>query len=216
LLAAIAIWWASSLPVYMYFNPSWSHAHSAFVVALFFWYWLRTRESRTRAQWIVLALIAGLALNVYYPNVLVLAVLLPGGVSLIPVSAENRAPGDRLFAAVLVPSVVLCDYPALFAADLSHQVLHLREPARNRLHFRGALGLAFALVPGFAVFRKPRGVFLDTHLAACRCSACSCLRGSFPPSAFPFCARFWPSTISWPPIRTGQAFLPTATASLFP
>lgn len=77
LLATIAVWWASSLPVYMYFNPSWSHAHSAFVVALFFWYWLRTRESRTTVQWIVLALIAGLALNVYYPNVLILAALVP-------------------------------------------------------------------------------------------------------------------------------------------
>jgi len=77
LLATTAIWWASSLPVYMYFNPSWSHAHSAFVVALFFWYWLRTGESRSAAQWIVLALISGLALNVYYPNVLVLAALVP-------------------------------------------------------------------------------------------------------------------------------------------
>jgi hypothetical protein len=77
LLATIAIWWGSSLPVYMYFNPSWSHAHSAFVVALFFWYWLCTRDSRTTAQWIILAVIAGLALNVYYPNVLALAVLVP-------------------------------------------------------------------------------------------------------------------------------------------
>jgi hypothetical protein len=94
LLAAIAIWWASSLPVYMYFNPSWSHAHSAFVVALFFWYWLRTRESRTRAQWIVLALIAGLALNVYYPNVLVLAVLVPEAFRSYR-SARKGAPGVR-------------------------------------------------------------------------------------------------------------------------
>ena len=35
------------LPVYMYFNPSWSHAHSAFIVALFVWYWDRTRTTRT-------------------------------------------------------------------------------------------------------------------------------------------------------------------------
>src|SRR5712675_34514 len=34
-LATVSIWWASSLPVYMYFNPSWSHAHSAFAVSLF-------------------------------------------------------------------------------------------------------------------------------------------------------------------------------------
>jgi hypothetical protein len=75
LLATLAIWWASSLPVYMYFNPSWSHAHSAFVVALFLWYWHETRSSRSLLQWLLLAVIAGLMLNVYYPNAMVLAVL---------------------------------------------------------------------------------------------------------------------------------------------
>jgi MFS family permease len=75
LLATIAIWWASSLPVYMYFNPSWSHAHSAFAVALFFWYWHETRSSRSFSQWLLLALITGLMLNVYYANAMVLAVL---------------------------------------------------------------------------------------------------------------------------------------------
>ena len=74
-LATVAIWWASSLPVYMYFNPSWSHAHSAFMVALFLWYWHETRETRSTMQWIVLAVIAGLMLNVYYPNAMVLAIL---------------------------------------------------------------------------------------------------------------------------------------------
>jgi hypothetical protein len=77
LFATIAIWWASSLPVYMYFNPSWSHAHSAFAVALFFWYWLRTHNVRSLREWLVLALIAGLMMNVYYLNTVVLAVLIP-------------------------------------------------------------------------------------------------------------------------------------------
>ena len=75
LLATLAIWWASSFPVYMYFNPSWSHAHSAFAVALFLWYWHETRSSRALSQWLLLALIAGLMLNVYYPNTMVLVVL---------------------------------------------------------------------------------------------------------------------------------------------
>ena len=35
LLATIGIWLASSLPVYMYFNPFYSHAQSVFVVAAF-------------------------------------------------------------------------------------------------------------------------------------------------------------------------------------
>ena len=81
LAATIAIWWASSLPVYMYFNPSWSHAHSAFVVALFFWYWLRTRENRSTAQWLLLACISGLMLNVYYPNALALLALIPEAIA---------------------------------------------------------------------------------------------------------------------------------------
>ena len=74
-VATVAIWWASSLPVYMYFNPAWSHAHSSFVCALFLWYWDGTRENRTVWQWVVLGLIAGLMLDVYYPNLMILCVL---------------------------------------------------------------------------------------------------------------------------------------------
>jgi hypothetical protein len=72
-IATVGIWWASSLPVYMYFNPSWSHAHSAFVNSLFVWYWYRTRSNpitgeRTLYQWIILGLLSGLIMDVYYPN----------------------------------------------------------------------------------------------------------------------------------------------------
>jgi len=74
-LATLAIWWASSLPVYMYFNPSWSHAHSAFAVSLFVFYWHQTRQQRTPRQWLILALIAGLMLNVYYANAMLLMIL---------------------------------------------------------------------------------------------------------------------------------------------
>ena len=68
LLATLAVWWASSLPVYMYFNPAWSHAHSAFATALFLWYWDRTRANRSTVQWLVLGLIAGLMVDIYFPN----------------------------------------------------------------------------------------------------------------------------------------------------
>ena len=70
--ATVAIWMASSLPIYMYFNPSWSHGLSAFVVALFLWYWERTQLQRTAGQWAILGLTAGLMGNVYYPNVILL------------------------------------------------------------------------------------------------------------------------------------------------
>jgi hypothetical protein len=58
----------------MYFNPSWSHAHSAFTVALFFWYWDRTRTDRTGQQWLVLGLLSGLMMDVYYVCGILLAV----------------------------------------------------------------------------------------------------------------------------------------------
>jgi hypothetical protein len=74
-LATLAIWLASSLPVYMYFNPSWSHAQSAFMVALFLWYWLRTRVERDSVQCLILGAIGGLMMDVYYLNAVVL--LLP-------------------------------------------------------------------------------------------------------------------------------------------
>src|SRR5436305_1168992 len=67
-LATLGIWGASSLPVYMYFNPAWSHAHSVFAVAFFLWYRERTRGSRTFLQWILLGLVSGLMLDVYFAN----------------------------------------------------------------------------------------------------------------------------------------------------
>jgi hypothetical protein len=74
LLATLGIWAGSSLPVYMYFNPFWSHAHSAFMVALFFWYWDHTRPNRTFGQWLLLGLISGLLVDVYFVNGVVLLI----------------------------------------------------------------------------------------------------------------------------------------------
>jgi hypothetical protein len=73
-LATAGMWFGSSLPVYMYFNPAWSHAHSVFAAGLFLWYWQRTRRERTLLQWAVLGLISGLLLDIYYLNVALLLV----------------------------------------------------------------------------------------------------------------------------------------------
>lgn len=80
-LATLGIWLASSLPVYMYFNPSWSHAQSAFMVACFVWYWLRTLNSRTLTQWLILGLVGGLMMDVYYINAVLF--FLPFGESMV-------------------------------------------------------------------------------------------------------------------------------------
>ncbi|MGC1188520.1 MAG: hypothetical protein WA871_14120 [Candidatus Acidiferrales bacterium] len=115
-LATLAIWWASSLPVYMYFNPSWSHAQSAFSVALFLWYWNRTRPARPLGQWILLALSAGLMVNVYYPNAILL--LAPATETLVALrgdaadGATRSVPFSRIvghwimFGAVLIVAML--------------------------------------------------------------------------------------------------------------
>ena len=94
-LATIGIWLASSLPVYMYFNPSWSHALSAFAVALFIWYWDHTQLRRTIGQWAILGLMAGLMGNVYYPNIFLL--IFPGLelIYLLRMEVSDSNPGRR-------------------------------------------------------------------------------------------------------------------------
>jgi hypothetical protein len=116
-IATFAIWWASSLPVYMYFNPSWSHAHSAFAVALFLWYWHRTRSQRTWLQWCTLAVIAGLMLNVYYANVMLLTVLVVEAVqqywSALRQPSTNTATVPQLIArqCAFIAIVAICLLP---------------------------------------------------------------------------------------------------------
>jgi len=128
LLATLSIWWASSLPVYMYFNPSWSHAHSSFAVALFLWYCHETRFSRSLAQWLILALIAGLMLNVYYANAMVLVVLAVEAFrqylsasrrgSLPGVSAIPRIPELLLRHLLFAAVVLVCLLPTLITRYL--------------------------------------------------------------------------------------------------
>jgi hypothetical protein len=103
-LATLGIWFASSLPVYMYFNPSWSHAHSAFAVALFFWYWDRTGHERTRAQWVILGAFAGLMMNVYYPNAIFLLLPLLDSLAIYrrAIQSKETGPAGELFLKNLI------------------------------------------------------------------------------------------------------------------
>jgi hypothetical protein len=115
-LAVVGIWLASSLPIYMYFNPSWSHALSAFSASLFLWYWDRTQLQRTVGQWAALGFMAGLMGNIYYPNAILL--IYPGleVVRLMrtprsdPESTEDPRPRlllcSLVFAAVFVISLL--------------------------------------------------------------------------------------------------------------
>jgi hypothetical protein len=116
-LAAVGIWFGSSLPVYMYFNPSWSHAQSAFAVALFIWYWWRTRGPRGVAQWVVLGALGGLMMDVYYPNVFLLLFALFESLARYGSSIRRRdfAPAARLLVGNLAFSAAVL---AVFAPTL--------------------------------------------------------------------------------------------------
>ncbi len=93
-LATLGTWLGTSLPVYMTLNPSWSHAPSAFTVALFFWYWLRTRAARTWPQWALLGILFGLAMDVYYLNVVLLALPLLESLGVGATAAQISREGD--------------------------------------------------------------------------------------------------------------------------
>jgi len=101
-VATIAIWWGSSLPVYMYFDPSWSHAHSAFAVALFLWYWEATREGRSLAQWLLLGVIVGLMLDVYYANLMIVSVLVVEGVEQHVLIFRSERPSSPRFQELMI------------------------------------------------------------------------------------------------------------------
>jgi hypothetical protein len=153
-LATLGIWFGSALPVYMYFNPSWSHAHSAFAVALFLWYWSRTRGARTWTQWIVLGAIGGLMLDVYYANAVLL--LVPLLESLASYWKAYRAGGgepvgrlfwgNAFFAAALLAAFLptLVTRKIIYGSYLTLGYEHLwnwRSPAFFRLWFSADHGL---------------------------------------------------------------------------
>ncbi|MGH8338156.1 MAG: hypothetical protein ACRETL_15330 [Gammaproteobacteria bacterium] len=126
----------------MYFNPSWSHAHSTFVVALFLWYWDKTRGSRTLVQWILLGAISGLMLDVYYANLMVLLIL--------PLEAVHQ------YAAAFRTSTPAAP-PAPDAPRESSAVLNApAAPSFSQLlvrHFAFALTLLLCLLPTFIAHR---------------------------------------------------------------
>jgi hypothetical protein len=124
LLATIGIWWASSLPVYMYFNPSWSHAQSAFAVALFLWYWDATRGARSTKEWVVLGAITGLMLNVYYANLMILAVLAVEAIRQYSAALRGKKDGRETIAQFLPKQllfgvvVVICLTPTFITRNI--------------------------------------------------------------------------------------------------
>jgi hypothetical protein len=107
LLAVVGIWWASSLPVYMYFLPFHVHALAAFSVSLFLWYWLRVRPfGFDTRRWAVWGLTAGLMFDVYHLNAIA---ALPAAAELLarPAEGARENAAERLKAAAAFGAAAL-------------------------------------------------------------------------------------------------------------
>jgi hypothetical protein len=155
--ATLGIWFASSLPVYMYFNPSWSHAQSAFAVALFFWYWDRTYGTRSLTQWCLLGLMAGLTVDMYYPNaIFLLAMIMDFGAWVMTwaraKSSRTRGAGATAAAGYFLFACawILAFSPTLFTRRIIYGhasatgyggLWHFRHPLLGRVLFSSDHGL---------------------------------------------------------------------------
>jgi hypothetical protein len=123
LLATLAVWFGTSLPVYMYFNPSWSHGLSAFAVALFLWYWLKTRGKRTAGQWALLGLLGGLMVDVYYLNAVVL--LLPACEWIAGAARALRGSGEKIRPVLLGGAAAAgCGMVALLPTFITRAIIY--------------------------------------------------------------------------------------------
>jgi len=95
--ATITVATGSFILWYLVKEPSMTHAPSMAAVAAFTWAWAITRGRRTRRQWILLGLAAGLMGTIRWQNVLF--ALLPAGewiaTTLLLVRADDRRPLNR-------------------------------------------------------------------------------------------------------------------------
>jgi len=110
-MAVVGIWLATSFAFYLYVEPSFAHTSSAFLTALFVWYWDRTRGNRNWRHSLALGAIAGLMVDTYYPNALVLVLVMVE--SLAAYWTALREGARRRFTRELVNNLVFAAAAAL-------------------------------------------------------------------------------------------------------
>ena len=107
LFATIAVWFASSLPVYLYFLPFHAHAMAMFTVAWFLWRWFKFRDGTDgRLAWFGWGLVGGLVVVTYYLNGVVLIIAL--------IESLVRLVRPKQFVATLTGGVLFLAGVALF------------------------------------------------------------------------------------------------------
>ena len=141
-LAAVGVWLASSFAFYLYAEPSFAHIPSAFLIALFLLIWDGSRRERAWKQWLALGVLAGLMLDTYYPNGMLLALLFFDAIEGLWGSFQKTAEvrwkslvwGNLLFLA----AALVCYFPTLVSKKILYgsyfhsgykQTWYLNSPA---------------------------------------------------------------------------------------
>jgi hypothetical protein len=139
------------------------------MVALFLYYWDFTREGRTLRQWILLGLIVGLMLNVYYPNLMVLSILLLEAIGQYAQAfragtAASPTP-TQLLARHLLFALVVC--LALLPTFVSRWIVYGGPFETGYVSLRDFLWSAPAFLQ--VLFSANHGLFSWTPLLALAC-----------------------------------------------
>lgn len=110
--AGLLLLLATSLPWYMVYQPSWSHAPSAAAVAGLLWWWARTGADRRNRDWVVLGALLGVAALMRPQNVVFAAVVLFDGCSRVRRAWAHRSLREL---ATLLGSLAVMGLAALLA-----------------------------------------------------------------------------------------------------
>lgn len=174
LLATVALWLASSLPVYVYFLPFYSHALASFGVSVFLWYWLTRRPLVHTRQWLAWGLAGGL---VWQLEPLAGLVLVAAAVEWV--AALRPAPGHALTvdgwgtavtrAAAFAGAAVAAAAPQLVIKSILHGSA-LRTGTLNRYFWDAPrlLDVGFASEHGLFLWTPVLLVSLAGLLMLCR------------------------------------------------
>ena len=166
ILATVAVWLASSLPVYVYFLPFYSHALASFAVSVFLWYWLTRRPLGTTRHWVAWGLIGGLVWQMEPLSGLVLVV------AVVEWLADVRSKGPRdsvAAAAAFALAAALAAAPQLVIKSIIHGSA-LRTGTLNRYYWDAPrlMDVGFATEHGLFLWTPVLAVALLGLVLLCR------------------------------------------------
>jgi hypothetical protein len=165
-LAAVALWLASSLPVYVYFLPFYAHALASFAVSVFLWYWLTRRPFDRPRRWMAWGLLGGLVWQMEPLSGLVLVV---AAVEWLASLRREPFPRAAVSGAAFGAAALVAALPQLVIKSILHGSAW-RTGTLNRYFWDAPrlLDVAFATEHGLFLWTPVLVISLIGLLALCR------------------------------------------------